>query len=93
LHDVIIVGIPLIAILAGALFSRNDVKDLKAEMVAGFNKVDERFNKIDDRFNKIEERFNRVDNRFDRVDADLRQFHHITGKLEGRLDTIEKRAS
>jgi len=29
--------------------------------------------------------------RLDRVDADLRTFYSITGKLEGRLDTLEKR--
>jgi len=78
MHDIVVVGIPLIAILAGILFNRHDVKELRAEMIA--------------RFNKVDERFNRVDTRFDRVDADLRQFHFITGKLEGRLEAIEKRS-
>jgi len=37
------------------------------------------------------QRLDRVDARLDRVDADLRTFYSITGKLEGRLDTLEKR--
>ena len=77
MHDVIVVGVPLLAILAGIFFNRSDVKDLQAEMNAGFDKVDVRFNKIEDRLSAI--------------DADLRQFYHLTGKLEGRVDAIEKR--
>jgi hypothetical protein len=71
MHDIVIVGIPLIAILAGILFARSDIKELRAEMNARFNKVDQRFESIHD---------------------DLRQFYHLTGKLEGRMDAIEKRS-
>jgi hypothetical protein len=39
MHDVITVGVPLIAILAGILFNRSDVKDLRAEMRDGFSRV------------------------------------------------------
>ena len=77
MHDVVIVGIPLIAILAGILFSRSDIKDLRADMQTRFNKVDDRFNKVDDHLG--------------RIDADLRQFYHLTGKLEARIDGLEKR--
>ena len=84
MHDVVIVGIPLIAILAGILFNRSDVKELRLEMEAGFRKVDERFNRVD-------ERFNRVEDHLGRIDADLRHFYHLTGTVEGRIDAIEKR--
>jgi hypothetical protein len=67
---VVIVGVPLVAIFAGILFNRNDARELRAEMSA---------------------RFNKVDDRLDRIDADLRQFYHLSGKLEGRMDAIEKR--
>lgn len=40
MHDIVIVGIPLVAILASILFGRNDTKELRAEMNARFNKVD-----------------------------------------------------
>jgi hypothetical protein len=78
MHDIVIVGIPLVAILAGILFGRNDIKELSAEMNARFDKVDQRFDVVDDRFEKI--------------NADLRQFYHLTGRLEGRMDAIEKRS-
>ena len=71
MHDVVVVGVPLLAILAGIFFNRNDLKDLRAEMNARFNKVEDRLAGID---------------------ADLRQFYHLTGKLEGRVHALEKRA-
>jgi hypothetical protein len=77
MHDVIIVGVPLIAILAGILFSRSDIKDLRADMNTRFAEMNSRFNKVEDYFG--------------RIDADLRQFYHLTGKLEGRMDSLEKR--
>jgi hypothetical protein len=36
-------------------------------------------------------RFNKVEDRLTAIDGDLRQFYHLTGKLEGRVDAIEKR--
>jgi hypothetical protein len=70
MHDVVIVGIPLIAILAGIFFSRSDTKELRAEMNALFNKIEDHLG---------------------RIDADLRQFYHLTGKLEARMGSLEKR--
>ena len=70
MHDVITVGIPLLAILAGVLFNRSDVKDLRTEMISRFNKVEDHLG---------------------RIDADLRQFYHLTGKLEARMDAFDKR--
>lgn len=77
MHDLISVGVPLIAILGGVLFNRNDTKELRAEMNARFNEMNTRFNKVEDLLG--------------RIDADLRQFYHLTGKLEARMDALEKR--
>lgn len=77
MHDVVIVGLPLFAILAGILFSRSDVKDLRTEMNTRFGEVNKRFDKVEDHLG--------------RIDADLRQFYHLTGKLEARMDAVEKR--
>lgn len=62
MHDVVVVGIPLIAILAGILFNRSDIKDLRSEMNARFNEMNGRFSKMEDHLG--------------RIDADLRQFYH-----------------
>ncbi len=78
MHDVVIVGIPLIAILAGILFNRSDVKDLRGELRDFRGEVNARFTKLEDHLG--------------RIDADLRQFYHLTGKLEARMDGLEKRS-
>jgi DNA anti-recombination protein RmuC len=84
MHDVIIVGIPLLAILAGIFFGRSDTKDLRGEMQALRGEMQSRFNRVDDRFSKVEDHLGRID-------ADLRQFYHLTGKLEARMDSFDKR--
>ncbi len=73
MHDALTIGVPVLAILAGILFNRSDVKDLRAEMRARFDRVDEDFDRVDARVmalsDRVDSRFNRVDARFDRVDA------------------------
>ncbi len=76
MHDILTIGVPLVAILAGVLFNRNDTKDLRLELHA--LRAD------------MQTRFNRVDDHLGRIDADLRQFYHLTGKLEARMDALEK---
>ena len=79
MHDVVVVGIPLLAILVGIFFNRSDLKDLRVEMNTRFNQID----------GNVNDRFNRIEDRLAGIDADLRQFYHLTGKLEGRVDAIE----
>jgi chaperonin cofactor prefoldin len=89
MHDVFTVGlsisVPLIAILAGMFFNNRSFDKLETT-------VDQRFDKVDERLDRMDKRFDKVDDRLDRIDADLRQFYHLSGKLEGRVDAIEKRA-
>jgi len=77
MHDVLIVGVPLLAILAGVLFNRSDSKDLRTEIGALRSDMNTHFNKVVDHLG--------------RIDADLRQFYHLTGKLEARMDAFDKR--
>ena len=51
-------------------------RELREDMLRGFDKIDDRFDKIDDRFERVEDRFGRVEDRFERI--------------EGRLDLIQK---
>ena len=78
MHDVVVVGIPLIAILAGILFSRSDSKDLRGE--------------VKDLRSEMLARFSKVEDYLGRIDADLRQFYHLRGKLEARMDSLDKRS-
>ena len=81
MHDVIIVGVPLLAILAGILFNRSDIQGLRNE-ISGLRsefKAD------------IRDLRSEMNSRFDRVDAELRYFHGVTGKLDGRIEALEKR--
>jgi hypothetical protein len=43
---------------------RDDVRDLRAEMIARFEHVDRRFEQIDRRFEQIDGRFAHMDSRF-----------------------------
>jgi hypothetical protein len=65
MHDVIVVGIP---ILAGILFNRNDIRELRGE--------------INSLRSEMYSRFDKVDMQLSGINADLRQFYHLSGKLE-----------
>ena len=77
MHDIVIVGIPLIAILAGVLFNRSDSSNVRTEISNLRLEMNGRFNKVEDHLG--------------RIDADLRHFYHMTGGLEARMDSLEKR--
>ncbi|HXE09452.1 MAG TPA: hypothetical protein VN612_16225 [Acidobacteriaceae bacterium] len=79
MHDLLIIGVPLVVIIAGILFNRGDAKELRAE--------------LKDLRAEMAGSFNKMESRLDRIDADLRQFYHLSGKLEGRIDTLEKRGA
>ena len=91
MHDVIIVGVPLLAILAGILFNRSDAKDLRSEIKDVRSEVKDVRSEVKDLRADMQSRFNKVEGHLDRIDADLRQFYHLTGKLEARMDSLESR--
>jgi len=82
---VIVVG--LLATIATSLWgihinnSRGD--RLEAKMDTCFAQMDA----------KIDSLRSEVNHRFDGLQRDFNQFYLLTGKLEGRIDTIEKRPS
>jgi len=63
-HDVVVVGIPLLAILSGFLFSRNDIHQVRSEIASLRSEMYARFDK--------------VDQQLDGINADLRQFYHLS---------------
>jgi GTPase len=81
MHDAYTIGIPVLVILIANFVNRSELKDFRAEMNAKFDKVDDRFERMQAQ----------MDRRFDAIDAELRYFHGVTGKLDGRIEAIEKR--
>ena len=81
MHDLIIVGVPLLAIFAGILFNRSDVKELRAEMRQGFN--DQRTGVRQDITavrQEVQELRSEMNGRFNAIDAELRYFHGFMGQ-------------
>ena len=88
MHDVFIIGVPLVVILAGILLNRSEYRDLRSEI------KDLRLD-VSDQIKGIKgdaaTRHSEVLARFNVLEADMRQFYHLAGKLEARMDSIEKR--
>ena len=83
-HEYAPLAITPVAIFAGILINKSDLKDfkgdmkeLKADMLARFDRTDKRIDDINSRLLVIE--------------SDFRQFFSITGELRGRMDALEKR--
>jgi hypothetical protein len=64
MHDLVIVGVPLIAILAGILLNRSEVKDLRSEVVSQIKELRIEMNVLRSEMNA----------RFNAIDAGLRYF-------------------
>ena len=78
MHDLVVVGVPLTVILAGILFGRMDIKEVRSEIANLRNDMN---------WQHVE-----VMARFGQIGADLRQFYHLTGKLEARMGAFDKGA-
>ena len=72
-----------LTILAGILLNNKGLSDLKAEL-----KADNADLKAE-----LKADISRIDARLNSMQSDLNQFYVVMGKLEGRLDAIEKRAA
>jgi chaperonin cofactor prefoldin len=83
-HEYAPLAITLVAIFAGILVNKSDLNSLKADMTAGFERVDKQFERVDKQIDAVTERLLTIE-------ADLRQFYSITGELKGRVDALEKR--
>ncbi len=81
MHDVVNVGVPTLMILAGILLNRAEVKELRSEGLSQIKELRSEMNVLRSEMNA----------RFNAVDAELRYFHGYTGKLEGRIEALEKR--
>jgi peptidoglycan hydrolase CwlO-like protein len=72
-------SIMLVAILAGIFLNNHALRELKADLKADIDRLDKKIDNLDSDMKVLQ--------------SDMRQFYHLSGKLEGRLDTLEKRVS
>lgn len=57
---------------------RNDVRDLRAEMIARFDHVDRQFDHVDRQFEQVDRRFEQIDRRFEQIDG---RFAHMDSRF------------
>jgi predicted nuclease with TOPRIM domain len=95
-HDLFIVGVPMLVILAGILLNRNDIKELRSEFRSEIKELRSEINDLRSESGSLRSdmmaQHAEVLVRLATIDADLRQFYHLNGRLEGRIDALEKRA-
>jgi uncharacterized membrane protein (DUF106 family) len=84
MHEYIPVVVTLVAILAGILMNKSDLKELKLDM----NHLEAR---MMERFDQTDNRLNRIEAKQDRMQADLSEFHRSLGQHDKAIEILEKR--
>jgi len=80
--------IMMVTILAGIFMNNKAAQELKADVRRDIDRLDRKIDRLDAKVDAVATALN---GRLDVIEADLRQFYHLSGKHEGRLDAIEKR--
>jgi hypothetical protein len=91
MHDVITVGIPLLAILAGILFNRQDVKELRSEISGLRSEIRSEIGGLRSEL-QIEIRGLRseMNSRFDSIQRDMREFYAVQNQHDLRIVKLEQ---
>lgn len=76
MNETLTIGIPLIVIIAGILFNRQDTTSLRSEM-----------NSLR---NEMNARFDQVNIRFDGLQRDMNHFYEVLGSHDARIENLEK---
>ena len=82
MHDVVTVGIPMIAILFGIFWNQRAVDKLEVHM-------DKKFGEVDRRFGEVDRRFDRMESRMDRMQADLSGFYREMGRMDAEITHLK----
>jgi hypothetical protein len=81
-------AIMLVAILAGIFLNNKTGHDLKADIKELKIDFQREISRLDTKIDSVSLSLHA---RLNVIDSDLREFYHLNGKHEGRLDSIEKR--
>jgi hypothetical protein len=88
MHEYAPLAITLVAIFAGILVNKADLKELKVDMDRRFIEVYGRFDRLEA---QMDIRFTRVETKQDRMQADLSEFHRVLGQHDKAIEILEKR--
>jgi hypothetical protein len=83
MHDVITVGVPVLAILLGILLNQRGLERLDLRI----DKLDLRIDQLDA---KMQSRFVHMEGRIDRIQADMAQFYRILGEHGAKIENMQK---
>lgn len=90
MHDVITVGVPVLAILFGILWNQRGLDRLESRLdkvEAGLNaRIDSLSARVDGRIDKMQ---SELTARIDRIQADLLQFYRILGEHGADIQTLK----
>lgn len=71
-----------------------EIRELRVEMRAGFDRIDKRFDQMDKRFEQIDKRFEQIDQRFERVDERFERvndkFDTMQTEMTARFDAVQR---
>ena len=88
MHEYAPLAITLVAIFAGILVNKSDLKDLKADINVHFQAMDARLNEFR---TYMDDRFGRLELKQDRMQADLSEFYRTLGRHEKSIEILERR--
>jgi uncharacterized membrane protein (DUF106 family) len=88
MHEYIPVVVTLIAIFAGILMNKADLRELKADMKDYKTDMNARFSDLKA---YMDVRFERLEAKQDRMQADLSEFHRVLGQHDKAIEILEKR--
>jgi archaellum component FlaC len=84
------VSIPIVVFLISTFLSNRSLSIKIDGLSVRLDGVDGRLDRVDSRLDRVDGRLDRLETSITFIQNDLRTFHHVTGKLEGRIDEISK---
>jgi 3-dehydroquinate synthetase len=91
MHDVIVVGLPVLAILAGIFFNNNCFDRLETCVDRVQSELNAKIEMVQSSLTtRIEKVQSDLTGRMDRMQADLGNFYGILGEHKAKIDNLEK---
>jgi hypothetical protein len=91
MHDVIVVGLPVLAILAGIFFNNSRFDRLETRVDRVQSELNAKIEMVQSSLTtRIEKVQSDLTGRMDRMQADLGNFYGILGEHKAKIDNLEK---